>query len=76
MNLSVLLWLPLAAVVAGLILPAAEARFAALVGSLATLVYAVILLFKFDGGQEGLQFVIDKSWISELGIHYKLGVDG
>ena len=76
MNLSVLLWLPLAAVVAGLVLPGAEARFAAVVGSLATLVYAVILLFKFDGGQEGLQFVIDKSWISELGVHYKLGVDG
>ena len=76
MNLSVLLWLPLVAVLAGLILPAAEARFAALLGSLATLVYAVILLFKFDGGAEGLQFVIDKSWISELGIHYKLGVDG
>jgi NADH-quinone oxidoreductase subunit M len=75
-NLSVLLWLPLAAVVAGLILPAAEARFAAIVGSLATLVYAVILLFKFDAGQKGLQFVIDKTWISQLGIHYKLGVDG
>jgi NADH-quinone oxidoreductase subunit M len=76
MNLTILLWLPLAAVVAGLILPAGEARFGALLGSLATLVLAVVLLFKFDGGQQGLQFVIDKSWISELGIHYKLGVDG
>jgi NADH-quinone oxidoreductase subunit M len=76
MNLTVLLWLPLAAAVAALILPAAEARFGALVGSLATLAYAVVMLFKFDGGKTGLQFVIDKSWISELGIHYKLGVDG
>jgi NADH-quinone oxidoreductase subunit M len=76
MNLTVLLWLPLAAVVAGLVLPAAEARFAAVLGSLATLVYAVVMLFKFDGGKQGLQFVIDKTWISELGIHYKLGVDG
>jgi NADH-quinone oxidoreductase subunit M len=76
MNLTVLLWLPLAAVVAGLVLPAAEARFGALVGSLAALVYAVVMLFKFDGGKDGLQFVINKSWISELGIHYKLGVDG
>jgi NADH-quinone oxidoreductase subunit M len=76
MNLTVLLWLPLAAVVAGLVLPAAEARFAALLGSLAALVYAVVMLFRFDGGKQGLQFVIDKSWISELGIHYKLGVDG
>jgi NADH-quinone oxidoreductase subunit M len=76
MNLTVLLWIPLAAVLAGLILPAGEARFGALLGSLAALVYAVIMLFQFDGGQQGLQFVIDKSWISELGIHYKLGVDG
>jgi NADH-quinone oxidoreductase subunit M len=76
MNLTVLLWLPLAAAVAALILPAAEARFGALVGSLATLAYAVVMLFRFDGGKAGLQFVIDKSWISELGIHYKLGVDG
>jgi NADH-quinone oxidoreductase subunit M len=76
MNLTVLLWLPLAAAIAALILPAAEARFGALAGSLATLVYAVVMLFEFDGGKTGLQFVIDKSWISELGIHYKLGVDG
>jgi NADH-quinone oxidoreductase subunit M len=75
-NLTILLWLPLAAVVAGLILPATEARFAALLGSGATLVLAIVLLFKFDTGAQGLQFVINKVWISELGIHYKLGVDG
>ena len=76
MNLTILVWLPLAAVIAGLVLPATEARFAALLGSGATLVLAVVLLFRFDGGQQGLQFVIDKTWISQLGIHYKLGVDG
>jgi NADH-quinone oxidoreductase subunit M len=76
LNLTILVWLPLAAVVAGLVLPAAEARFAALLGSAAALVLAVILLFRFDGSQQGLQFVIDKTWISQLGIHYKLGVDG
>ena len=76
MNLTILVWLPLAAVLAGLVLPATEARFAALLGSGAALVLAVVLLFRFDGGQQGLQFVIDKTWISQLGIHYKLGVDG
>jgi NADH-quinone oxidoreductase subunit M len=76
MNLTILVWLPLAAVVAGLILPAAEARFAAVLGSAATLVLAIVLLVRFDGSKQGLQFVIDKVWISELGIHYKLGVDG
>src|SRR3954447_1153929 len=76
MNLTILVWLPLAAVVAGLVLPGTEARFAALLGSGAALVLAVVLLFRFDGGQQGLQFVTDKVWISQLGIHYKLGVDG
>ena len=76
MNLSILLWLPLAAVVAGLILPATEARFAALLGSAAALVLSIVLLFRFDTGKPGLQFVTNKVWISELGIHYKLGVDG
>jgi NADH-quinone oxidoreductase subunit M len=76
MSLSILIWLPLAAVVAGLVLPAAEARFAAVMGSAATLVLAIVLLFRFDRGKLGLQFVTDKVWISELGIHYKLGVDG
>ena len=52
MNLSVLLWLPLAAAIAGLILPAREARFGALLGSLAALVYAVVMLFDFDGGAQ------------------------
>jgi len=75
-NLSILLWLPLAAVVAGLILPATEARFAALLGSAAALVLSIVLLFRFDTGKPGLQFVTNKVWISELGIHYKLGVDG
>ena len=61
MNLTVLVWLPLAAVVAGLVLPAAETRFAALLGSAAALILSVMLLFKFDDGQQELQFVIDKT---------------
>ncbi len=76
MNLTVLLWLPLAFGVAGLLLPGRLARFAALAGALATLAYAIVLAFRYDGAARGLQFVIDKPWISELGIHYKLGADG
>ncbi len=75
-HLSILLWLPLAAGVVGLLLPAALGRFATLAGALATLVVAVIVLVRFDTGASGLQFVTDRIWISELGIHYKLGVDG
>ena len=76
MNLTVLLWLPLAFGVVGLLLPGVATRIVATVGALATLAYAIVLAFDYDGGAKGLQFVIDKAWISELGIHYKIGADG
>jgi NADH-quinone oxidoreductase subunit M len=75
-HLSILLWLPLAAAVVGLLLPAAVGRFATLAGAIAALVVAIIVLARFDPDTGGLQFVTDRMWISELGIHYKLGVDG
>src|SRR3954468_20755056 len=34
------------------------------------------MLFDFDHGAQGLQYVTDDAWIAELGIRYKLGVDG
>jgi len=76
MNLTLLLWLPLAVGVVALTLPGRQAGWAMVAGSLATLAYAVVMIFDFDTGHAGLQFVIDRTWISELGIHYKLGVDG
>jgi NADH-quinone oxidoreductase subunit M len=76
MDLSILLWVPLAAVTVGLLLPGTLSRVTAVAGSLAALVLAVIMLVKFDAGVAGLQFVTDETWIAELGIHYKLGVDG
>jgi NADH-quinone oxidoreductase subunit M len=76
MHLSILLWLPLIAAVIGLILPGALSRVTMVVGCAVTLVLAVVLVFKFDNGAGGLQFVTDETWIRELGIHYKLGVDG
>jgi len=76
MSLSLILWLPLAAATVGLFLPATASRAVGVLGALATAVLAVILLVKFDTGVAGLQFVTDETWIAELGIHYKLGVDG
>jgi NADH-quinone oxidoreductase subunit M len=75
MHLSILLWLPLAAVTVGLLLPGRLPGWTMVAGSLATLVLAVILVADFDSGG-GLQYVTDETWIAELGIHYKLGVDG
>src|SRR5919112_2898789 len=74
--LSILLWLPLAAVVVGLFLPGGLSRWTMVLGALAALVLAVVLVADFDNATPGLQFVTDETWISELGIHYKLGVDG
>ncbi len=41
-----------------------------------TLGVAISFLARFKTGTVGLQFVTDKVWISSLGIHYKLGLDG
>lgn len=75
MHLSILLWLPLAAGLVAALLPRRLSGPVALAGSLATLAYAIAFVADFKSGG-GLQFVTDESWISELGIHYKLGLDG
>jgi len=48
----------------------------ALLGSLATLVLAIGYLAEYSAGSRGLEHVTDVVWIGELGIHYKLGIDG
>jgi len=37
---------------------------------------SLILLFGFDSGHPGFQFVTDHPWIESFGISWKLGVDG
>ena len=76
MHLSYLLWVPLAAATVGLLAPGSASRYAGVPGAAVACVLAVILVFRFDTGAAGLQFVTDDMWIRELGIHYKLGVDG
>jgi NADH-quinone oxidoreductase subunit M len=75
LHLSIVLWLPLAAGLLAL-LAGPAARWLALAGSAATLAYAIAILVDFESGAGGLQYLTDEMWISELGIHYKLGVDG
>lgn len=38
--------------------------------------WTVFLLTQFNLGEPGMQFVEDFSWISSLGLSYKLGIDG
>jgi len=75
-HLSIVLFLPLAAALVAAFLPARIGRWVVVAGSVAVLGYAIALIFDFDRGAAGLQYVTDDEWISELGVRYQLGVDG
>src|SRR5262245_53938231 len=79
--LSVLIFLPLLGGVIATLIPRADehgglrAGFTSLLFAVTTLGIAIGLIADFDTGG-GLQHVTDVTWISQLGIHYKLGIDG
>jgi len=75
-HLSILLFFPLVLATLGTLLPRGIAPAALLVGSLVALAYSVLLLFDFETGADGLQYVTDDTWIEELGVRFMLGVDG
>ena len=70
-HLTILVFFP---AVCGL-LAAFNPRVIGLIATLIPLVYAVMMVADFDTAG-GLQHVTDDAWIQELGIRYKLGVDG
>jgi NADH-quinone oxidoreductase subunit M len=75
-HLSILVFVPL---VFGFLAALAPGRLSPVVllgGTAVTLVYAILLLFDFDTGAPGLQYVTDDEWIPDLGVRYTLGVDG
>jgi NADH-quinone oxidoreductase subunit M len=74
-HLSIVLFLPLATGVVGAFLPRGISRWTVLGSTVAVLAYVVVMLIDFEPGG-GLQYVTNDEWISELGISYKLGVDG
>jgi NADH-quinone oxidoreductase subunit M len=74
-HLSIVLFAPLLTGLVGAFLPREGARWTVLIGTLIVLGYVVAMLVDFDSAG-GLQYVTDDEWISELGIHYSLGVDG
>jgi NADH-quinone oxidoreductase subunit M len=76
MTLTILIWLPLAIALIGSQLPARRAGEIAVLSSAITVGIAISFVARFKTGHAGLQFVTDKVWISALGIHYKLGLDG
>lgn len=52
------------------------AGLTALAGSLGALGLAITYIADYGPGSHGLKDVTDVVWISELGMHYKLGIDG
>jgi NADH-quinone oxidoreductase subunit M len=79
--LSVLVFLPLAGGLVAAVVSrgkegARRAGAVSLLFALATLALSIALIADFDSGRSGLQHLEDFTWISELGIHYRLGVDG
>ncbi len=76
MTLSILIWLPLAISLVACLLPRPLVGRVVALASLVTLGIAISFIARFKLHHAGLQFVTDKVWISALGIHYKLGLDG
>jgi NADH-quinone oxidoreductase subunit M len=74
--LSIPLWLPAAAAFLGLFLPGVASRFLTILGALGTFAWTIWAIADFERSARGLQDVTDQVWIKQLGIHYKLGVDG
>jgi NADH-quinone oxidoreductase subunit M len=75
-TLSILIWLPLALALIASALPSRLVGRVSAIASLLTVAVAITFVVNFNAGNPGLQFVTDKVWISELGIHYKLGING
>ena len=77
--LSILIWLPLACGLVGALAAVRNERLPgllALAGALGALGLAIAYIVQYGPGSHGLKDVTDIVWISELGIHYKLGVSG
>ena len=75
-HLSILLWLPAAAALLGLLVPGVAPRVVACSARWRRSPTRSAAIADFDRGARGLQYVTDEIWICQLGIHYKLGIDG
>ncbi|MGD8736367.1 MAG: NADH-quinone oxidoreductase subunit M [Anaerolineae bacterium] len=77
--LTIITFLPLAAVLLILFIPREEERTIknmAIGLSFIPLVLATVLWFSFDKGADGFQFVLNVAWIPAIDVNYHVGVDG
>lgn len=74
---NVMIFLPSLAAILCLIVPAKQqARWIALLASVATLLLSVILMVAFDRTAAGPQFVTAVQWIPLLNAEFRTGIDG
>ena len=77
--LSLILFSPTAAALILVMLPREEKgllRWAALLGSMVTLILTIVLWFNFNHAGSGFQYVEQIDWYPSLNASYHLGVDG
>ena len=77
--LSLITWLPLAAVLVILVAGKNRPQFykvVSLVATLAAFALSIWMLLKFQTKTPGMQYVEDLTWVKRFNIHYGLGVDG
>ncbi len=75
--LTIITFLPvLGALVVGLLRSDDQKKAVALATTLLTFLASLVLLFGWEEGQAGMQFVENRHWVRELGLRYFLGVDG
>jgi NADH-quinone oxidoreductase subunit M len=79
MLLNLLLWLPIAGIVAlGFVSTGRDplVRGITFGSMLLQFVIAAVLYQRFDGLERGLQFATDVPWIASWGVSYRIGLDG
>ena len=77
--LSIIIFIPLAAGIAILFLPAERKdliRGTAVGAAIIDLVVSVVVYFSYNVAQAGYQFIEKVPWLPALGISYYVGVDG
>jgi NADH-quinone oxidoreductase subunit M len=76
LHLSILLWLPLAIGLLGLLAPHRVVRWVALVGGLLVVALSVAFALDFDSASGALQHVTSDAWIEAFGVRYDLALTG
>jgi NADH-quinone oxidoreductase subunit M len=77
-DLTLTVLIPLAGAILVLLAPRGErtSRPIGIVAALVSLGQSLLVLRAFDESDGAFQMVVDRPWVSSLGIHFHLGVDG